>query len=158
MKEAAFDAVRAVARSEGLSQKPQCHITILGTAIGEAIKEKLRTKSPDEHEVVFDRIETLSRETDWSFSPKAEYYTVSKTYPESETGESDERKSIIQLVNMSGAASFYTKLNELLGTSFDAPFPHITLFTTSTREDKKLRGIGIISEEDFRTLSPKRIE
>ena len=48
-------------------------------------------------------------------------------------------------------------VNQLLEKQFETPLPHITLYTTSTREDKKLRGIGIYSKKQFEELCPKRI-
>ena len=74
-----------------------------------------------------------------------------------ENGPEEKRRSIVQLVTMPDLAPFYAKLNRLLDSHFDLPFPHITLFATSTREDKRLRGIGIYSEAQFHTTHPQEI-
>ncbi|MEX0877913.1 MAG: hypothetical protein WDZ40_03585 [Candidatus Spechtbacterales bacterium] len=45
----------------------------------------------------------------------------------------------------------------ILGLDLEVPLPHITLFTTSTREENQLRGIGVYSKEQFEDLSPEKI-
>ena len=58
---------------------------------------------------------------------------------------------------LQGLNDFYKQLNILLKETFDEPLPHITLYTTSTREDKRLRGIGIYSQKQLEKLDPQQI-
>lgn len=76
-------------------------------------------------------------ETNWEITLENEFYYIEKEYLENE--EKETRKSIIQKVKMSNLENFYNLLNNLLRSDFKIPFPHITLFTNSTRIDKKLR-------------------
>jgi hypothetical protein len=57
-----------------------------------------------------------------------------------------------------GLEDFYKKLNAILDTNFLTPLPHITLYTNSTRKEKKLRGIGIYSKEKFEELQPQKVK
>jgi hypothetical protein len=148
-------ALEKSAEDAGLLKKDELHITILGTNRGEEILKIFEGLPEGEKSNLLDRISDLIQETDWSVSPIPEYYEISKEY--SSQGELEKRTSYIQMVDMPGAKTFYEAFNALLGTHFAEPFPHITLFTTSTREDKKLRGIGIDSEEDFLQLNPVEI-
>lgn len=99
-------------------------------------------------------IQELSKKFNWNFAFKKESYFITKHYSE----DKEERRSIIQLVSLPNLDPFYKKLNKLLGTKFDTPFPHITPFTNSTNKGKKLRGIGIYSKKQFRALNPIKIK
>jgi hypothetical protein len=59
---------------------------------------------------------------------------------------------------MQDMAKFYREMNKLLGADLPVQFPHITLFTIGERENPKWRGIGIDSEEKFKTLNPRFIK
>lgn len=155
--ESSIAAIQGVAGSEGLSRKNKFHITLIGRETGEIILEKIKNLSPEEQERILSEIEVLSRKFDWKYSLGNEYYFISKTYQESGDKAKEERKSIIQLIEFPNLAPFYDELNKLLGTNFDLPFPHVTLFSTSTREDMKLRGIGLYSKFQFESLNPKKI-
>lgn len=146
------------ADSNGLLAKTEGHITIIGRATGEAIIEKIKSFTEEEKEKILAEIENLSAQFGWSYDEKSDYYLVFKAYPATEDRPAEERKSIVQIINLPSLTAFYQKLNELLGTDFDVPFPHITLFTNSTREDKKFCGIGIYSKAQFEELKPERID
>ena len=147
------EMVLSIVNRENLTQKNEFHSTIIGRETGDLIVSMLNNLSTEERSAIISKIEKLSNEFTWTYTPKEEYLFILKVY-----GPDDTRKSIIQIINLPDLQPFYTKLNELLGTCFAIPFPHITLFTTSTREDKKLRGIGIYSEEDLISLNPIKIE
>lgn len=152
-----LDKVSSEALSRGLTKKNEFHITLIGNSVGEVIKEKISKLSISEQEKKLTQIEIFVNEFSWNCTPKGEYYFISKTYPKTEGFEEETRRAIIELIDLDDAHTFYIKLNELLGTNFKTPFPHVTLFTTSTREDKLLYGIGISNEDDFRLLNPERI-
>lgn len=153
-----FESLREIAVKEGLSQKTEFHITLIGRETGEIIVEKLSGLPPEERDILLLRIEDLAKSFTWSHTFSSEYYLISKEY-EGKDGEGVEtRKSIIQTLLLPDLEAFYSQLNHLLGTAFNIPFPHITLFTTSTNEETKLRGIGIYSEEQLKTLNPVKIE
>src|SRR3989344_1196592 len=153
----AFHDVEKVAKQKGLSRKREFHITLIGSATGEAIIEKISGSDYKINEKTLSKIQELSKKFNWEFSFQKEYYFISKSY--SEPGQENERRqSIIQAIELPNLIVFYKKLNQRLGTNFDTPFPHITLFTNSTRKDKKLWGIGLYSEKEFYSLKPVKIK
>ncbi len=150
--------VRAFAEQKGFLPKTEFHIMLVGTATGRDIFKRLNDKSTGEKKDILQKIEDLSRTFAWSFTPQEEYYAISRSLPATEGGAAEKRQSIIQAVILPDLALFYEKLNQLLGTNFEVPPSHITLFATSTREDKKLRGIGTYSKEHFHSLNPMKLE
>jgi hypothetical protein len=148
-----LENLKLLAEEKGLTQKSEFHATIIGSDTGDVIKEKLQILSPDEKTKLVQVIEELANEFNWSYTPLDEYYLISKIYEEQE-----KRSSLIQVIDLPDLTSYYLKLNELLGTTFSLPFPHITLFTTSTKEEKKLRGIGIYSKDQLSELNAEKIE
>jgi hypothetical protein len=64
---------------------------------------------------------------------------------------------MIQLVAIAKLSLFYENLNILFNAKFETPLPHITLFSNSTKAEKKMRGIGIYSKKHFKTLESSRI-
>lgn len=144
------DSVQDVADKKGLSEKDEFHITIIGSKTAEQILES----SEFSHEETVSFIEKPSKQFQWSFEFVSEYYFISKKYEE----YNEARESIIQLIDLSELKDFYVELNEYFGTSFDTPFPHLTLFTSSTKPENNLRGIGIYSEQQFRELNLEKVE
>jgi hypothetical protein len=143
---------KELAVQEGLFLKTDFHITVIGRAIGDDIASRLGTLSTETKVELTESIEALKKEYEWSYETIAEYYFITKQYEEGEV-----RRSIIQTVVIPELESFYTKLNQLLKTSFLTPFPHVTLYTISTNPDNRARGIGIDSQEQFFLLNPKKI-
>lgn len=153
-----FESLRRFAEKEGLSQKKEFHITIIGSETGEAIIEKVSGMLPEERDEFLSRIENLSKRFTWCHFFLPEYYLISKKYGEGGSEVVETRKSVIQNLKLPDLETFYENLNELLEIKFSTPFPHVTLFTTSTNEEKKLRGIGIYSEEQLKNLNPIKID
>src|SRR3989338_1160196 len=156
-EESAFYDVEKVAKRKGLFRRKDFHITLIGRATGETIIKKITVTDSEEEDRILSTIQELSGKFNWTYSPQKEYYFISKSYSEPDL-EEEERQSIIQLVTLPNLVPFYKRLNQFLGTNFDIPFPHITLFTNSTREDKKMRGIDLYSEKEFYSLKPTKIE
>lgn len=135
------ESIREVASREGLSEKADFHITIIGFETG------LKIGQGD-----FERIKGLAKGLDWNFAPTNEIFLVSKEYPEGET-----RQSILQKVTLPSLKPLYSAMAADLKIVADVPFPHITLFAGSSVNENRLRGIGVYSEAQFRALSPLRI-
>lgn len=154
-----FSWLKEKAVNEGLFQKSEFHITLIGRETGEIILTKLSNLAPEERERVLKQIDQLSSQFVWSFSQKPEYYYISKEYVDPEEPNiEEERKSYIQVVDLPDLTPFYEKLNSLLNLNLEIPFPHITLFTESTLEKNRLRGIGIYSKDQFDSLNPQKID
>lgn len=146
----------------GLLKKTEFHITIIGSETGEVILNVL-----DELDGI-QKIETKNklREACESFFWQAflldEYYYVRKHYNKDSAinfnePENEVRESIIQLVKIPRLSNFYERINSLFNQQFETPFPHVTLYTNSTRAEKKMRGIGIYSKKHFKSLETKKI-
>ena len=153
---------KAEAIKLGLSKKEEFHFTIIGSATGDKILKSLEGLSEVEKKKILDEINKLLELTNWKITLKPAIYHVQKEYNDNKTDESgsiisEKRQSIVQIANIEGLNEFYKNLNLLLQQQFDIPFPHLTLYTTSTREDKMLRGIGIYSKIQFEDLNPIKI-
>lgn len=155
---ASFEEVRSVAQKEGLTQKEEFHITIIGRETGEAIAKIVSSKTPEEGSELLRQIEDLSKRYAWSNHYLPDYYFIRKDYNEEGAENVETRKSIIQTVSLPDLEAFYRELNALLGTDFSIPFPHVTLFAASTNEENNVRGIGLYSEKQLQALQPVRIE
>ena len=107
-----------------------------------------------ERENVLNEIEDLSKSIDWEARLRDEVYYIKKEYPER---KNEIRESIIQIAKIRGLEDFYKKLQKLIGIEFEIPLPHVTIFSNSTNPEKRLRGIGIYSEKQFRKMNPIRI-
>ena len=139
-----LDIVRNFALAENLFPKQEFHITIIGRETGEILlKENLD----------FEKIKDLVKGINWNFDLTQEYYYITKQYSENE-----KRESIIQVVELPELSDFYVKLNGLTGQDFSFPFSHITLYTNSTKEENRLRGIGIYSKAEMEQLSPRVLQ
>ena len=150
--DSALERTKTIAQKEGLSPKTEFHITIIGRETEDAIFEKLDTVSTKVKDEIKEDINVLLKKYTWSHTLLDEYFLITKQYRDGE-----ERRSIIQTIELTELADFYSKLNSILNTLFLTPFPHITLYTTSTRPDKKLRGIGLYSNDQFLSLNPQKI-
>lgn len=136
----------------GLQKKSEFHTTIIGSQTAESILEKIKDLNHGEQKAVQEKILTLAQGFHWRYHVKKEYWIISKDYPESE-----KRQSIIQVIDLPSLNYFYIELNNLLGTSFETPFPHITLCSKSSKDETMLRGIGIYTQQEFNILKPTKI-
>lgn len=153
-----LDRLQNLAEKYGLFRKEEFHITLIGRETGEIIKENLNKYSGEERDRFLLEIQKLAQNFNWSCIFRDEYYFISKEYADIDRDNVVERRqSYIQLIELLDLKKFYERLNQLLHLDLDVPFPHVTLFTTSTHEDKKLRGIGIYSREQFESLTPQKL-
>ena len=146
----------------GLMRKNDFHLTIIGNDTGKKILTLTASLNEKERENILDKIYTLAESIQWKvrledafFYIQKEYITPDQSSPDANNNE--KRESIIQTAGFEGIDEFYQKFNIVLGTEFETPWPHITHYTTSTREDKKTRGIGIYSQKQFEELHPQTI-
>lgn len=156
------EAVWHVAEERSLIEKDEFHITVIGSETGRALMQILDALPEEGRLARLAALDALIQRTDWGFVETEEYYYLKKEYaePNPDTPNSalhETRESIIRMVELQGLSPFYASLNALFGTSFNTPPAHITLFTNSTREDKKLRGIGLYSWDEFHSLRPERL-
>lgn len=156
-EDSSFNAVARIAQKEGLFMKEEFHITLIGRETGESILHHAADLPPEERELLLTKIERIIQNLSWTYTFLPEYYSILKEHTEN-SQVTEVRKSIIQTIRLPNLQIFYDTLNELLGTNFATPLPHVTLFTTSTNQEMRLRGIGIYSAEQFNTLNPERIE
>ena len=157
-----LETKRAEAEKRGLLAKKEFHFTVIGSDTGEEILKLIEGLSEAEKKEKLDEIKELGESIDWKLGLKEDFYYVKKEYNDPspnnpEVTIPETRQSIIQTGEVGGIKKFYKKLNALLGQQFDIPPAHLTLYTTSTREDKKSRGIGIYSKNDFKNLHPEKI-
>lgn len=145
LDESILDNLNDEASKKGLNKKEEFHTTLIGYSTG----QKIISIGRDNIDSI---IENIYQEFKWQFSPKNEFYYIEKDYPENE-----KRRSIIQVIDLPELPVFYKKMNETLGTNFEIPFPHTTLFTNSTNEENRYKGIGIYSKEEFNLLKPIKI-
>ncbi len=146
------------ARQEGLSEKKEFHITIIGSKTGKKLLALMDSLGLEERSRVLKEIKELSLRFTWEFSLKEEYYSISKEYPlEQASHEIETRRSYIQCAELPDLAKFYKELSLICDLDSAPPFPHLTLFCGSTLRENELRGIGIYSQEQFEHLNPQRI-
>lgn len=155
--------VREVAKKMGLIEKDEIHVTVIGNDTAETILASLEKLPEDERIKTLSQIQEFARRTNWKFNFKSEFYYIKKAYNDPDQNNPNQiipeiRESIIQIVDTENLKEFYDQLREITGLQLEAPLPHVTLFTISTREDKKKRGIGIYSEKDFGLLNPEKIK
>ncbi len=137
------DKLKYKAQEKNLLTKKEFHITLIGRATGEILKTISDSSS---------KIEEIYKKFNWVFAPQDEFYFIEKEYPEGE-----KRSSVIQIIELPNLKEFYKDLNNSFETNFEVPFPHLTLFTNSTKEENKLLGVGIYSEDQFKSLNPEKI-
>ena len=138
--------------AKDLHRKEEFHITVIGFRLGTHIKEKYAHVPQENRSAIENGIEVLAHSIDWSFT----YSGMRSLYIEKEyrnkSGQKELRKSIVQLLAMPGMNDFYRELNDVFGTTFEIPPPHVTLFVGADNQ-----GIGIDSEAALAALHPKEI-
>jgi len=160
-KEIWNDAKKEEAEKLWLSEKETFHFTIIGMDTGAEILAA--TEWSAKKEEILDKVFELCNSFERKVQLKDDFYYIEKKYNDPDPNHPDTmlpeetRRSIVQTAEIEGLDDFYKQLNILLGKKFETPDPHVTLYTTSTREDKKLRWIGIYSKKQFNDLNPKKI-
>ena len=151
------------AQTNNLLPKNEYHVTLLGGKASSFISEKIK-KLPNADETVFrERVERLMREFSWNFEYTNTYYYLRREYNDPDPVDVNKtipeiRETIIQLVDVPDLRVLHQSLEELCGMENEIEaLPHITIFSNSTREDKKQRGIGIYSEEDLNISNAQKI-
>lgn len=142
-----------IAKKLGLLEKEEIHVTIIGSNTGKEIIEFLWKSNQKQKDEIWNKIVELCESFDWKITLKNEFFYIKKHYD----SPKETRQSIIQIIWIAQLDKFYKKLNILLWTQFKVPFPHITLYTNSTIEATKFRGIGTYSKEQFDELIPKKV-
>lgn len=150
------------AKKLGVGAKKEFHVTIIWSDTGRQILKSIENLNKTEKDKIIEKIRHLCESTNWKVELEDECYYIEKVYDENKVIDKDKdmpekRKSIIQMAKIQNLEVFYQQLNELVNKLFKIPMPHITLYTNSTREDKKTRGIGIYSKKLFEELNPQRI-
>lgn len=151
-----LDELEPYASELGFERKKEFHITIIGFKVGGEIK-KLLKKHP-EKELVLQQINGILQQYDWVYTPKNDVYKIAKDYEFSDPKNKEQkipehRETYVQMVELPDLAPCYTQLNQLLGTAFSTPLPHVTLFVKGSP-----MGIGVNSEEEFFQLHPEKVE
>lgn len=155
-------AVKEIAQTKNLAEKSEIHLTIIGSSTAKAILSFLEKSAPDARENILSKIQDLAQHTNWKLNFKPEFYYIKKEYNDTDLDNPGKiipeiRESIIQMANVENLEEFYVQLEKIIGLELEVPLPHITLFTTSSHEEKKTRGIGIYSEKDLESLNPEQI-
>ena len=155
-----LDILRERAKEDGLVEKSDFHITLIGSKTGKKIIQKLKGLSDEERREKIKEIQKIISITDWSYDTKSEYYAITKTFPEylDENKKPESRSSYVQIVELPTLRGFYARLNQILDMKLKVPLPHITLFSISSIVGKETRGIGIYSEKQMKKLIAKKIE
>lgn len=153
---ASLQKMKQQSEKNKLQPKPEFHLTLIGFFAGRKMMESIKDLSKDEKRQVAETIATLASEFTFTYKEKEEYYLIKKQFtPKNRPKET--RTSIIQLCEMTDIDNFYTVLNKMFGLSLPAPFPHMTLYTTSTNKKNADAGIGVNSEAEFKQMQPVQL-
>lgn len=140
----------------GLEEKPEFHLTLLGYKQGQLLVNLLQRLDTDSRATLVNTFTQLVAQLDWRCIPQNEYYYLEKTYQFHNKPE-ETRATIIQVYELPGLIRLYEVLNTDLQLSLDEPFPHVTLYSSSSNHETSDVGIGITSEADFQSLGPTRL-
>lgn len=147
------DFVKPLAKAEGLSEKPEVHVTVLGFGAGQKITKRLNDLLPEERERIRNALGLLAADAAWKIELTPHVYRIQKSYT-TKDGRSEERTTFILMVDIPEIAEFVRQASELVGMPLETPPPHITIYSKSTLPDNQLAGIGIASSEDFKKVRP----
>lgn len=157
-----LETKRKEAEDLGLNEKNEFHVTIIGNNSGKIILEHIDQLDESKKTMFIDELHNLCKSFNWEVYLLDEFYYIKKEYYQDTIGDLkgkiiEIRESVIQACKIPRLSVFYQQLNLLFKRKIKTPFPHITLCTNSTLEDKKLRGIGIDSKKLFKSLTPVKI-
>ena len=136
--------------------KPEFHITLVGFALGRTIQSVLENASKDEIEKIESLFIQVLQDIDWSYTINSEYYLISKRY-KFRNKQPEQRTSIIATVTMPALHDFFTYLAKTFAITIDEPYPHVTLYSTSTNPNQRTMGIGITDKQSFLDLNPTKL-
>ena len=150
------------AKEYNLNEKPEFHLSVIASKNGKIISDLLsKVDTPEE---IKNQIKKEFLNKKWEYELLPEYFLMEKYYDKNELDRSGykdipehSRYTLIQNAKMNDLKDFYIKLSELTGITFNQPLAHITLFSGSTYEPMKDRGIGIYSEDDFNKYLKSKI-
>jgi hypothetical protein len=146
------------ANNRHLQLKKEFHITAIGFGNGKLLQECFVRFTPEERSYSEAELRELIQESAWNFSFGDDAYFLTKEYASRKDSDNSEvRTSIIQMVEMTGLAPFYKKLNELFGINLGTPPTHLTLYTGGSDSVKSLMGIGVETDEALQELNPIKI-
>ena len=151
------DIKKDEAKKRGLFKKEDFHLTVIGTNTAKKIRESIKNLSLEEKEKKMKEIHALIKLMKWKANMKNDFFYIQKDYKEPESDEIEKRETIIQMADLDKLEEFYKKLDALVGQKFEIPIPHVTLYSNSSVEENKLRGIGVYSKKQFHDLKPERI-
>jgi hypothetical protein len=118
--------------------KDEVHITILSRDAAEAVRQHLERSPQDE-----DQVQRLVDESNWDYRKLDSFYHIQEE-PEVET--------IVQMVEVPGAGTFFKQMGQLVGQELELPPTHVTLYMRGTE-----KGIGIPTQAEFERLAQKQI-
>lgn len=147
------------AKAAGFEPKEELHVTVLRAKVGKSILKGLRNLPAEEAVAKQAQIHKLWRGTDFSFTLRDERYSLTEDIATPVKGSSEphveHRESIVQMVDMPGAANFFSRLSEIVGTEIEPPPLHVTLATKGSDPEKSRLGIGINSAADLNRLQAR---
>lgn len=149
-----LETKKIIAEELGLLKKDEFHLTIIWSKTWDRIMEFLSNLSQYKAKNIIHQIKHILFNIQWKILLNNEFYYIKKNYKENW----EIRESIIQTAEIENLSQFYEEINKILDLQFDVPFSHVTLFTNSNNNDKKLRGIWIYSFEDFQKMEPIKLE
>ncbi len=157
-----LDRLQQTAEQEEFHRKPEFHITILGFTTGKELARSLGAMSESDRSEKISALQEIVSTTDWSpVGADGEILRIHKDYQTSD-GNSittvEQRESFIQKIDLAGTKDFITRVNALLGTTFEVPVTHVTLYTKSTNPKNATLGIGIKNNAEFDALKPTNVE
>lgn len=156
--------VQSFANEHGMLPKNEFHVTMLGGKASQKILEKLEKLPVVDRIELRQKIENLVKSFVWEITPSGQFYYLRKEYNDPDPIDSSKtipetRETVIQLVEVPQLLAFRIAIKELLDMKEEIEvLPHVTIFSNSTREDKKQRGIGIYSRQDLILSSAKKLE
>lgn len=156
-----LDRLAQLAEQEEFHRKPEFHITILGFSNGKEILNRLAELPEAERAERIEAIHEITKTTDWNpVGADQEILRIHKDYQVQEGEELktvEQRESLIQKIDLAGTEEFFARLNALMGTNFEIPVTHVTIFTKSTNPKNATLGIGVKSNAEFETLEPTEV-
>ena len=152
------NSITAKAEELGLIRKDEEHITVLSNAVAKKLRDFFAPLSELERLAASDAFSAMVNKLAWNYNPQKEYYLVSKKFPGASGRPQEERKAIIELVDLPDLEPFYVELTQKFGLELELPIPHVTLFTGGDLEEGKKAGIGIYSVKEFESMDPQKIE